>query len=127
VPNHTLPDTNPDTATDAVGWGYASNGWGYATAAMLRSAAGTINARGHRRLTDSGATVLSAIRESARSLYPGRAQLAEDYAIDALAKHLHTDALGAWEKTTSPDVIVSEMRTAADTLSGASKLFGVAA
>jgi hypothetical protein len=121
--NRIVPDTNPNTTTDTTD----TLGWGYVTAAMLRSAAGTINARGHRRLIASGATVLSAIRESARSLYPGRAQLAEDYTIDALAKHLGTDALGAWEKTTSPDVIVSEMRTAADTLSSASKLFGMAA
>lgn len=132
MPIAIIPDTRP-AATQAT------TAQDLATARTLRSAAGTIAARGHQRDNDekqtAGVTVLGAVRESAQSLHPTQwVRVAVDV-MRTLAAHLNLDvyahgtatrAVADWEDQTPVTEIVAALRSAADTLT-AGKVFEVAA
>lgn len=89
-------------------------------ATVLRSAAGTIAARGHWRGDNTGVCVAAAVDESARHLYPTRSVRARIEALIALRNnpqigHRH-NAIAEWEDRASAKEVVALMRATADTL-----------
>lgn len=99
----------------------ATAGWKpTTTAAVLRSAAGIIAARGHWRGGDKGVCVAAAIDEAARALYPARPSRARIEALAALRNNpqvgLRYSAVAEWEDRTSAKDVVALMRDTADAL-----------
>lgn len=100
--------------------------------AVLGSAAGTIKARGPWGTSNAGVSVVAAITESARSLYPtGAAEIARAAEI-ALMQYLGIAddemglrAIAVWRTRSTPVTVVDALNAAAEM--AASKLFGCAA